>query len=323
MGWIILSTILFIVAFIGLGVTVTPAKDRYADPTIGWKLQARQAFALLAGIFVLIGCFKTVPTGSTGIVTTFGRVEPYTLDAGVHFMAPWQKVIKMDNRTQKAQIELGCFSSDIQEVHVFYTINYQINKQNAQEIYRTIGTDYYNTVITPRCQEAVKAAFARYTAENLIADRNTVATLIEEDLRNDLANYNIELVATAIEDIDFSDEFTNAAEAKVTAQQNKLTAQTQQETANLEAQAAAERQVIQAQADADSAIIAAQGDAEVAQIAADSAEYQGQKDAAIMSNLGKMLQQYPELIDYYKATGWDGKLPETMLGDDVNYFIGQ
>ena len=154
---------------------------------------------------------------------------------------------------------------------------------------------------------------------------NALSTLsvIEEDLRNDLANYNIELVATAIEDIDFSDEFTNAAEAKVTAQQNKLTAQTQQETANLEAQAAAERQVIQAQADADSAIIAAQGDAEVAQIAADSAEYQGQKDAAIMSNLGKMLQQYPELIDYYKATGWDGKLPETMLGDDVNYFIGQ
>ena len=122
MGWIILSTILFIAAFIGLGITVTPAKDRYSDPTIGWKLQGRQAFALFAGIFVLIGCFKTVPTGSTGIVTTFGRVEPYTLDAGVHFMAPWQKVIKMDNRTQKAQIELGCFSSDIQEVHVVDTI---------------------------------------------------------------------------------------------------------------------------------------------------------------------------------------------------------
>lgn len=258
---------------------------------------------------------KTVPTGSTGIVTTFGKVEAITLDAGIHFMSPWKKVICMDNRTQKAQVELSCFSRDIQEVKVVYTINYQINKANAQELYKTVGTEYYDTVIVPRVQECVKAAFAQYTAESLISDRNAVALAIEEDLSNSLMKYNIDLGDTAIEDVDFSDSFTNAAEAKVTAQQDKLTAKTKQETANIEAEAAAERQKIQAQADADAAIIAAQGDAEVAQIAADSAEYQGQKDAAIMSNLGEMLTRYPNLIDYYKATGWDGKLPETVLGD--------
>lgn len=80
----------------------------------------------------------------------------------------------------------------------------------------------------------------------------------------------------------------------------------------------AERQVIQAQANADAAIIAANNDAEIAKIAADSAEYQGQKDAAIMSNLGQMLQQYPELIQYYYVTGWDGELPDTMLGENSN-----
>ena len=91
---------------------------------------------------------------------------------------------------------------------------------------------------------------------------------------------------------------------------------------NIEAKAAAERQVIQANADKDAAIIAAEGDAEVAKIAADSAEYQGQKDAAIMSNLGEMLTKYPNLIDYYRATGWDGKLPETMLGDGTDILFG-
>lgn len=63
----------------------------------------------------------------------------------------------------------------------------------------------------------------------------------------------------------------------------------------------AERQVIQAQANADAAIIAANNDAEIAKIAADSAEYQGQKDAAIMSNLGQMLQQYPALSGRHSA----------------------
>ena len=59
---------------------------------------------------------KTVPTGHTGVVVTFGEVQDYTYEAGVHFNAPWVNVVKMDNRTQKETIELMCFSSDIQEV---------------------------------------------------------------------------------------------------------------------------------------------------------------------------------------------------------------
>lgn len=314
MGFLVLGILVTIVLAVSFGLKVTK---------VGLELNAnkRQFFALFGLLICLLGCIKTVPTGATGIITTFGKVESTTLDAGIHFLAPWKKVVKMDNRVQKAQIDLQCFSKDIQEVTVTYTVNYQINKTNAQDIYRTIGTGYYDTVIVPRVQEAVKAAFAKYTANELIEDRNTVATIVHEDLTDDLAGYNIELVATAIENIDFSDEFTNAAEAKVTAAQNKLTAQTEQERLNLEASAEAERKVIAAQAEADAAIVAAEADAEVAKIAADSAEYQGQKDAAIMSAIGNELRNNPDLIKYYYATGWDGKLPETMLSDDANVFI--
>ena len=269
-------------------------------------------------IIILISCMKTVPTGSTGIVTTFGKVENYTLDAGVHFMAPWKKVIEMDNRTQKESLSLSCFSSDIQEVSVVYTINYQINKENAQEIYKTIGTSYFVTIVQPKALEAIKGVFAKYNAENLVASRATLSQQIEDVLITELDGYNIEIVGTSIEDIDFTDAFTNAVEAKQVAEQNKLKAQTEQAQATLEAQAQAERQLIQAQADADAAIIAANNDAEIAKISADSAAYQGEKDAAIMSNLGKMLQTYPELIQYYYVTGWDGDLPETMLSDNNN-----
>lgn len=271
---------------------------------------------VLGIIIILISCTKTVPTGSTGIVTTFGKVENYTLDAGVHFMAPWKKVIEMDNRTQKESLSLSCFSSDIQEVSVVYTINYQINKENAQEIYKTIGTSYFVTIVQPKALEAIKGVFAKYNAENLVASRATLSQQIEDVLITELDGYNIEIVGTSIEDIDFTDAFTNAVEAKQVAEQNKLKAQTEQAQATLEAEAQAERQLIQAQADADAAIIAANNDAEIAKISADSAAYQGEKDAAIMSNLGKMLQTYPELIQYYYVTGWDGDLPQTMLGEN-------
>lgn len=273
-------------------------------------------------ILILFGCVRTVPTGQTGIITTFGRVENYTLDAGVHFVAPWKSVTKMDNRTQIASIEMSCFSSDIQEVNIKYTVNYQINKENAQVIYKTIGVDYYNTVMVPKIQEAVKGVFAKYSAEKLIESRGNLAREIESVLINDCAAYNIEVVTTSLEDIDFTDAFTNAVEAKQVAEQNKLKTATEQETANIQAEAEAKRQVIKAQADADSSILAAKADAEVQKIGADAAEYAGKKDAAILSAVGEQLNQYPNLIQYMYYQHWNGKLPETILGEHTNLMVG-
>ncbi len=306
MVWIIVSVIVFIIAFIVLGCDLDEET---------WGLHKRQLFSLLSLIIILIGCFKTVPTGSTGIVTNFGRIEDVSLDAGIHFMSPWKKVVKMDNRTQKQSIEMQCFSSDIQEVSVTYTVNYQINKANAQEIYRTIGTEYFDKIVMPKALEAVKSIFAKYTAEDLIASRSNLSKEIEAILVDDLAKQNIQITATSIENIDFTDAFTNAVEAKQVAEQNKLKAQTEQAQATLEAQAAAERQVIQAQADADAAILAAQADAEVAKISSDSALYQGEKEAAILQRVGEQLSLYPDLIQYKYIESWDGKMPETILGD--------
>ena len=291
----------------------------------GWKLQGGQILSLAGLVICFLGCIKTVPTGATGVVTTFGRIENVTLDAGMHFMAPWKRVVTMDNRTQKESIEMECFSSDIQEVNIVYTINYQINKANAQEIYRTIGQDYFEKIVRPKALEAVKSVFAHYTAENLVASRATLSQEIEDILVSQLEEQNIQITGTSIENIDFTDAFTDAVEAKQVAEQNKLKAQTEKAQETLEAQAAAERQVIKAQADADASIVAAQADAEVAKIQADAAEYQGQKDAAIMQRIGVQLTEYPELVNYYYVTGWDGQLPETMLGGngDMIYSLPQ
>lgn len=280
-----------------------------------WKLNAKQILSLFGFAIAIIGCIKTVPTGSTGIVTTFGRIENVSLDAGIHFMEPWKKVIKMDNRTQKQAIDMQCFSSDIQEVSVIYTVNYQINKSNAQEIYRTIGTEYFDKIVMPKTLEAVKSVFAKYTAEDLIASRAALSKEIEAILVPDLAEQNIQITSTSIENIDFTDAFTNAVEAKQVAEQNKLKAQTEQAQATLEAQAAAERQVIQAKADADASILAAQADAEVAKISADSSLYQGEKEATILQRVGEQLEKYPNLTKYKYYEKWDGKLPETVLGE--------
>lgn len=301
---------------------------------------------VVAIIFIVIGCTTIIPTGHTGVLTTFGRVENKTLDAGFHSKGLFQSVVKMDNRVQKATIDMECFSSDIQEVSCKYTLNYQISKANAQTLYASVGKEYYSTVIVPNVMESVKTIMAHYTAENLIGNRDALATEIEMLLSEQLAKYNVEVVSTAIEDMDFTDEFTNAVEAKQVAVQNKLKATTEQEQKTMEAQQAAERAKIQAQADAEVAKIAAQADMEVAKIGADSAEYQGRKEGSVAlqrlasingwtvvmneeTGINELYKASGELVtaeelevgavklmEYYYVTSWDGKLPDTYVGSE-------
>ena len=263
---------------------------------------------LLSAAIIAGSCVSSVPTGHTGIVTTFGHVEDYTFEAGVHFKMPWQEVITMDNRNQRATIDLSCFSSDIQEVDVTYTINYQIQKSNAQTIYKTIGKDYFGTVIAPRIQEAVKSVIAKYNAENLIANREKLSAEVKEVLVEKLAQYNIEVLDASIENLDFSDVFTAAVEAKQVAEQTKLKTQIEQEQAIIIAEAEAERAVIEAQAAA-----------EVKKVEADAKLYATEKEAEANAKLAASLTD--ALISYFYAQSWDGKLPTYMGGDGGTFPI--
>lgn len=263
---------------------------------------------LAAGaILIVISCCTVVPTGHTGVVTTFGRVENRTLDAGPHFLAPWTSVVDMDNRVQKETIELSCFSSDIQEVSMVYTVNYQINKANAMTIYSTVGKDYYKKTVLPAVMESIKIVAAKYTAESLVGSRNELAEAIEADLSSKLISYNIELVSTSIEDMDFTDAFTQAVEAKQVAAQNKLKAETEAAQRVLEANAAAEIKKLEAEANAYEATVKAKAEAEAMLLIAEAEATANKKIADSLTEA---------LINYTYANGWDGKLPTYMVGEN-------
>lgn len=325
----VLSIILLVAGIItGISMTCYKVESRrgYGSETTIEKPFKRYAIIpmligiVLAGLLLFVSCVASVPTGHTGVLTTFGRVEDRTLDSGFNTKAPWQSVIKMDNRVQKSSTTLACFSADIQEVSVTYTLNYQINKSNAQELYKSVGVAYYDTVIVPNVAESVKVVTARYTAEQLVGARAELAVAIEEVLTEQLAIYNIELVSAAIEDMDFTDAFTNAVEAKQVAAQNKLQAEIEQAQKVMEQEAAAQMAVINANASAEVARIQAEADLEVAKIQADAAEYAGQKEAAANTAISSSLTE--ELLRYYYVQNWNGSLPSTYVGsDDVSTII--
>lgn len=290
MTFLIIGIIAFAAALFALGF----CKD---GDGFKWRKNKKQFISVLALLIILFGCTASVPTGHTGVVTTFGRVEDFTLEAGFHFKLPWQEVVNMDNRTQKASVNLTCFSSDIQEVTMVYSINFQIEKANAQTIYKTIGTGYYDTIVAPRIEEAVKSVAAQYTAEGLVSHRDEMGDKIKEKLITELHEYNIELVNTAIENLDFTDEFTDAVEAKQVAEQNKIKAKTEAEQRVIEAEAAAEVKKVEAQAQAEAELIEAEATAKANQLLSESLT------AEVLKN------------KFYEK--WNGVLPNVMGNNSV------
>lgn len=269
---------------------------------------------MLCILCIVVSCISYVPTGYTGIVTTFGKVHNETLDAGLNFHAPWDNVIKMDNREQRIKFKLEAFSKDIQQVDLQGSINYNIDKFNAMNLYKDVGTGYADILITPRIQEDVKIIIAKYTAENLIENRQEAADLIYNLIKLELEGKGINIISLAVENIDFTDAFEAAVEAKQVATQEKQRAQTEQERITMEEQSKAERAIIIANAEAEQAKIAAQADLEVVKIQAEAALYAGEKEAEMNKRISEALTD--ELIQYYWIKQWNGKLP-TVSAESV------
>ena len=275
--------------------------------------------ALIVAIILAFSMIKTVPTGYTGILTTFGKVEPNTVSAGVHVIAPWQKIVKLDNRTQKVSVETDTFSKDIQQVKVSLAVNFCIDQATAQELYKTVGVNYYESVVLPRILENVKAVVAEYSAENLVAKRGELSDEILTRLTDDAAAYVINIISISVEYIDFTDEFTDAVERKQVATQNKLAAETDQAQKTMEEKAAADRAVISAKAKAEQDVIAANAELEVTKIQAEAALYAGEKEAEMNKRIAESLT--PNLVKYYYIKQWEGVLPKTVLGEDNSFMI--
>ena len=253
------------------------------------------------------GLFGKVPTGQVGIVTVFGKVQDAVLEEGFHVKNPFAKITTMDVRTQKSNKHLSAFSSDIQQVSVDVTINYSVNKATAMNLFREVGTGYVETVIEPRISENVKVVIARYNAESLVEQREQLSSEILELMQEDMGIYGINVSSVSIEDIDFTDAFTEAVEDKQVATQNKLAAETEQARLTMETEAEADRKVIMAEADA-----------EIAKIEADNEAFaitaRAQAEAEANTLVAESLTD--ELIDYTEAVNWNGQLP-TFVGADT------
>jgi regulator of protease activity HflC (stomatin/prohibitin superfamily) len=263
---------------------------------------------ILVAVFAT-GSFVQVPAGTRGVLLTFGKVEDKILQEGLNFKMPFtQTVVFMNVQIQKAESTESTATADLQEVSATIAVNFRLNPNTVNLIYRDLRSDYVNRVIKPNIEESLKATTSLFNAEELITKRATVKSTFDDILAERISIFNIEVVSVSLTDFQFSPSFSAAIEAKVTAEQEALQARNKLEQVRYEAQ----QQIIQAEAEKNATIARALGEAQAQIIDANA--------TAEAINLITS-QMTPEYAQFLWLTRWNGKLPAVMSGESQGIIL--
>ena len=260
------------------------------------------AVAGAAALIVALNSFTIVPAGHTGVVLTMGEVSKTSYDAGFHLKAPFvQKVEPVSNKIQVYETPASAVSKDLQTVSSNIAVNYRLVAASTPKMYEEVGTDYKTVLIAPVVQECMKSATAKYTAEQLITERQAVGDEVKAALDLKLNDYGIFIEKFNIVNFDFSEEFNSAIEAKQVAEQNLLKTETEQKQVRVIAQTDADKKVIAAKAEAEAIL----------------AEAQAQADA------NKLLEESltDKVIAYNQIQRWNGVMPKVTSGNSNGLLI--
>lgn len=310
--------------------------------------------AFVTGVLALL--FATVPlsihtvqAGEIAVVKNLGKAEKVRT-AGTYFDFWLTKTYSVyDAKVQNLEIKTQAYSKDAQTMDVAMTLQYQIDVSKAIEIANKYGSI---TVLANRIEsiatEKTKSTLSSYSAMNIIETRSTISPQVEEIIKNTVNNeYYVNIVAVVLTNIDFSEAFEKTVEDKMIAEQEKLKAEYEKETAIVNAQKELEVAKLSAQAKIESAKADAQAQIEAAKAEARAIQLKSIEVARALgftineraivgedgvtaveytiSFEGKTAEEIQLITEYMKyleyLAKWDGKLPTVVAGESATVMI--
>lgn len=275
--------------------------------------------AALGALVLFVSGFTVVEAGQRGVVVLFGNVNEQTLEEGFHVVNPFASVRQMSARVEKDEEAHTAETSDTQSVTVKVITNWRPRGSALGSLYKNYGADYAAKIIPPAVRESVKAEVAKYKVTELIAKRPDIHHNVQAAINTWLNKYDLEVLEIAIADIDFSDKYDAAIEAKQVQEQQALQKQYELQKTETEAKMAAAK----AKGEADSKIAEATGAAEsvklAAQAEAEALRIRGEAQADFNRRVSESLSPLLIQSDYLKK--WDGKLPTYSLGSGSNTML--
>ncbi len=292
-------------AFIGLAVAVVGI-------IVGLKKSKRIMPACIiigVAVFVVGCCFTIVPTGYTGVRTTFGQVSKNIVPQGFNLKVPFVQTIELvNNKQQDTKIVAQVWGESSEKIPVYateITVTFQVESGRSAWIFSNV-TDTKDLITQSLVSSAIKSAMVKLPASEVTV-RSKIEPLVKEELAESIdekyGSDTISVLKVVIDQMDFEESYNNAISDKSIAMQR----QAQQEIENNTA-------IAKAEADKKVAIANAEAEAEATRIAAEA-------EAAANKLIAESLTDEILKSKFYEK--WDGKLPSVMGDNAVISNIGE
>ena len=263
--------------------------------------------------------FKIIPTGYTGVRTTFKQVDNVVLQNGLNFKLPFvQKIITVNNKMQDMDFAGPIWSETSERTALYYaniTVSYQINPEKSAWIYANVSGYKDNLISDSIVASAIKSSSKTLNSTEA-TNRSMIEPLTQEILQASLdSKYGENTVIihkVVIGNTDFEDSYNQAIADK----QKQQIAYEQQQIENQKA-------VEKAEADAKVAEINANAEKQKTEIAAEAQANAIKIEAEAQAEANKMINDSvtANVIAYMQADKWDGAKPKVMLGDDSQVIV--
>lgn len=269
------------------------------------------AVAIIATLLLLAETWTTISPGYIGIIfdKAAHQVKTGSLDPGWAFINPvteniqqypvtiqtYSMVRAANEGSQAGDDSIKVQSSEGQQLNLDLTIQYQVIREQANELYTDWGGApldvVQDRVVRQYTRTEVPKIASQYGWEDVSGSRRTQITeLIATDLRQEFARRHLRLVSVGIREVHLPDALKAALDEKIAAQQ-----QAERQTYALK----------QAEVEAQQAKVKAQGEAQAILALADA-----------QAKANRLLSQSltPLIIESQKIQKWDGTLPKVSGG---------
>ena len=265
------------------------------------KLMKFTAASILA---LLSGCGQ-VDSGEAGFFTRWGEViSRAPIDEGLHFYEPFgTDLITYNIKNQTVSVDTPVFTKDVQSMNLSLMVTFNVVKEKVIDLHVKTGQNYVPILINPSVLGAAKDALGKMEADQIVANREKATQAITDALKAKLEPHGINVTLVNIANIDYSDAFERAVEAKQVAMQEAI----KEKNNTQRLKEVAEQAIVKAEAEAKAKVVNSEAEAKAILVKAEA-------EAKSIEMRNKALAQSRALIEYETVKTWDGKLPVQMLG---------
>lgn len=248
-------------------------------------------------LFVFSFSFVIIPTGYTGVKTTFGQIDQNTLENGFNFKIPFvQKIEKVNNKQQDIVFKDNQISSETCERNTVIfkgiTVTYTINPEKSAWIFANVADYEDNLVSETLVASAIKTSSKTLTPTD-VTNRSILEPKAQENIQSSLDEKYGKNIITINKVVIDNASFDKAYDKKIAKKQQAQMDYEKQQIEN-------KKNIEKAEADATVKKTSAQAEADAKKIAAEAESEANKKVAASITD--KLIEK--KLAEAREKHGW-------------------